>query len=173
MLCFKNVLFLFTEKSSVKTNHPWSIFSFLISSLDRSVASKSLNNQGKELQGSHFKDCQLYRPSAVNPWADLWATSVTTRKHWILLTPTMNLYRCLQGWKSISLPSHTLLFPGKTSWAHSAGPKELSHRKWTDFVLSGNRKEQITWFGQSAKSTSVPISLHFALDHQVTAGHEN
>lgn len=65
----------------------------------------------------------------------------------------MSLFGYLQGWKGIPLPSHTLLFSGKTSCDHSAGPKEPSHRKGTDFVSPGDRNEQITWFGQWLKST--------------------
>lgn len=170
MLCFQNVLFLFTESSNVKINHPWSIFSFLISSLDRSVASKSFNNQGKKSYRAHIKKIVNCTDPVLLIHGQVMGRFCHHLKHWILFSPTMNIYGCLQGWKGIS---NTLLFSGKTNCDHSADPKELSHRKGTDFVFPGDRNEQITWFGQSPKSTSLPISLPFALDHQVTVGLEN
>lgn len=173
MLCFQNVLFLFTESSSVKLNHPWSIFSFLILSLDRSVASKPLNNQGKKSYRVHILKIVDCTDPVLLIHGQIVGLFHHDPKHWILFTPTMNLYGCLQGWKGISLPSHTLLFSGKTNCDHSAGPEEPSHRKGTDFIFPGDRNEQISWFGQSPKSTSVPIALHFALDHQVTVGLEH
>lgn len=173
MLCFQNVLFLFTESSSVKLNHPWNIFLFLILSLDRSVASKPLNNQGKKSYRVHILKIVDCTDSVLLIHGQIVGLFHHDPKHWILFTPTMNLYGCLQGWNGISLPSHTLLFSGKTNCDHSAGPEEPSHRKGTDFIFPGDRNEQISWFGQSPKSTSVPIALHFALDHQVTVGLEH
>lgn len=117
MLCFKNVLFQFTENSSVKINHPWSILSFLSLSLDRSVPSKSLNNQGKKkLQGSHFKDCQLYSQTLLingNIYGRFLSVSKAGKAFHCFLSPCLSL--------------------AKNTCDHSAGPRELKSQKRNRF----------------------------------------
>lgn len=87
MLCFQNVLFLFTESSRVKTNHPRNIFSLLISSLDRSIAPKSLNNQGQKSCRDHIlKVVDCTDPMLLIP-GQVMGSFCHDLKHCILFTP--------------------------------------------------------------------------------------